>query len=683
MAQQTATDFEKDRQTGEITANAEPGKIDENAIEGLGFRLWSKFTLNQALRWWKEQEWLKCLRQFKGVYDPEIESKLHKKRSKVYPKLTRSKCISVRSRLHEIAFPDIGKSWSVSPSPEPEVGPEVIQKITEFLTAQAQAIYQEQVRQAEQNKQRPPQGPQPITEELMDRAIERYAKEACAKMENEIADQLLDTGYEAKTKLALRSGLIFGTGIIKGPMVETTSKVEWKVDPITKQFAPSRVEVHKPYLEYVRVWDWYPDMTATEHGDSDGDFERHIMTKHDVRRLANRKGFDKEKIYEYLTTNPTGDATFRDWEIQLQTLSTDEGELKKGRRYEVLEFWGHVDARDLAEAGVNIPEERQDIEFYANVWLLGKNVIYADLNPMPADDNPYHLFYFEKDESSIFGQGLPWIMRDSQLTVCAAARMMLDNAAITAGPQIEWNTTIGDPTQDIDDIFPFKVWTREGQNQEANYPALRIYNITSYTAEYATIIKQFIDFSDLETAFPTYMLIEPEKVGNETAQGASLRHGTVNITVKDIARQIDILQAGIIEGMYNWNMDFNPKEEIKGDYKVQAKGLSSLVAKEVRAQQMQGVNTSLTDQQRTWVKEDEFMKEYWKTVDLPHEILRSEAEHQQYIQDTTDPRVIELQVQKLAAEVAKLQAGSLNMTAMAKEKNIRAGKEAAKVNLEE
>ena len=38
--------------------------------------------------------------------------------------------------------------------------------------------------------------------------------------------------------------------------------------------------------------------------------------------------------------------------------------------------------------------------------------------------------------SLYFGQGLPYVVRDSQLSICAATRMTLDNASITCGPNM-------------------------------------------------------------------------------------------------------------------------------------------------------------------------------------------------------------------------------------------------------
>jgi len=72
---------------------------------------------------------------------------------------------------------------------------------------------------------------------------------------------------------------------------------------------------------------------------------------------------------------------------------------------------------------------------FANVWLLPDGeVIRAVLQPIEGQTWPYQLYYLDKDETSIFGEGLASIMRDDQEMINAAIRMLLDNAAKTPAP---------------------------------------------------------------------------------------------------------------------------------------------------------------------------------------------------------------------------------------------------------
>jgi hypothetical protein len=651
--------------------------LTEAQLTSLGFKLRDKFKVNETLRESKELEWLEDLRMFNGVYDPEVLTKIGAIRSKAYPKVARSKTISVEARLHEITDPDIGKPWAISPSPESTISEEAMQAVIDGLVmeqATKAKLQNDEALQAGQPLPYPnfPKDLPKLDDEMVQEAFNQYAKNACKKMEIEIDDQLVDTKYTEKKKKALRSGLHLGTGIIKGPLAIYKEVKKWKPESGTYVLETKRVP--RPHLEFVRVWDFYPDMTVSEIDQCEGFFERHCMTKHEVRNLAKRGDFRAEVINKYLIANPDGDCVFKSWEQELQNISSDKGEQKKGRKYEVLEYWGYADARDLQECGVVVSEDLLNEELQVNVWLLGGEVIKAVLNPTPKQEQPYHVFYFEKDDSSIFGKGLPRVMRDSQINVCAGTRMMLDNSALCAGPQVELNVDLLDPNQDLENIHQFKLWLREGRNNEATAQAVRFSNVESHIDEYLKIIKQFLDFADLETAFPTYMLIEPAKSGNETAQGASIRSGTVNITVKDVAKNFDDFNSGILEGMYAWNMDFNEDESIKGDYKVVAKGLSSLVAKEVRAMALQN-SEPLIDKYKAWIPEEEFIQELCKAMDLPIK-LRTKEQHDQWVKENSNPEMMQKQLDMLQAQIDEIRSKALKNTAMAKNQNVKAIKEA-------
>lgn len=53
-------------------------------------------------------------------------------------------------------------------------------------------------------------------------------------------------------------------------------------------------------------------------------------------------------------------------------------------------------------------------------------------------------------------------MRDDQKMLNASIRMLLDNGAVTAGPQFEVFVPAFPPTADLTSIYPLKVWPRTG-----------------------------------------------------------------------------------------------------------------------------------------------------------------------------------------------------------------------------
>jgi hypothetical protein len=633
----------------------------ESVLDQIGLHLRGLFDSYEKMRKTKEEDWLQSLRQYKGIYDPEVYALMDGKQSKVYPKITRARCVTVLSRLHDMLFPFEDKNWGIKPTPRSTIPEAGMRLVMQTLNEQRQMAMQ----QAAQNKQDPNSIPE-ISQGQVEEAIRQYAKMACEAMELEMDDQLVECQYERLIKLALESGVKYGTGLIKGPLVEKESYQEWTMTDTGWVLVPK--EALNPYIEWIPVWDFYPDPSRIDFKEGLGCFQRHIMSRHDLRVLAKRDDFLSDTIVEYIKSNPDGNCTHKSWEQQLRLLQETSDYYKKNR-YEVLEWWGQIEGQDLEKIGLNIPNVDAEMEIQA--WVLGDKPIKIALNTMPEAIRPYYLFYFEKDETSIWGEGLPKVMRDSQIAISASARMCLDNAASVSGPQVEVNERLMSPDMQVDDFYPRKVWRREGQGMEAQYPAIRAIEFNSHIDEYIQIIKQFMDFGDLETALPIYMLIDPG-ANRETARGASYRHGTINIMVKDILRNFDDFNADIIKALYKWNMDFSKKEELKGDYKIIAKGSTSLLQKEVLTEALNMYSQSMRAEEVPYLKMDVYSREKAKALNLPMDMIRTEAEAQEYMQSMNDPRVVELQIQTMEANIKKLRASALGQLAAAKKKSVEA-----------
>ena len=85
-----------------------------------------------------ELKWLRNLRQYLGIYDPEIEKEMSVNRSKAYPRITRVKCISVLSRIMNLMFPGNERNWQLQASPSPDMSPDDVMQAIEDLMRKAQ-----------------------------------------------------------------------------------------------------------------------------------------------------------------------------------------------------------------------------------------------------------------------------------------------------------------------------------------------------------------------------------------------------------------------------------------------------------------------------------------------------------------------------------------------------------------
>lgn len=121
----------------------------------------------------------------------------------------------------------------------------------------------------------------------------------------------------------------------------------------------------------------------------------------------------------------------------------------------------------------------------------------------------------------------------------------------------------------------------------------------------------------------------PGGAGNQTATGMSMLIGASNITLKD---QVQYFDDGVtrpfIKSMYFWNMEFNAKENIKGDFNITARGSKSLIAKEVKMEQInQFLALTNNENDMQYIKRDVLLRELAEIFDLDRlGFIRSEAE---------------------------------------------------------
>src|SRR5205814_573649 len=146
----------------------------------------------------------------------------------------------------------------------------------------------------------------------------QVARESAKAMSKVIEDQLVETRWKDVSIKAQHSAHLYGTGIVKGPLVERkirTRFVKTKGKWITKS-----EEYLAPFVDYVPIWRFYPDMNATELSQCQFVYERHQMTKAAVLELAKRKSFKKQVIVDYVKARPEGEVVVRYYDNELSSL---------------------------------------------------------------------------------------------------------------------------------------------------------------------------------------------------------------------------------------------------------------------------------------------------------------------------------------------------------------------------
>lgn len=664
-AQREAEQREYEQASAEALMSEEPGAPAFKTLASLGSVWLAEFSQAEQDRRTTEQRWLQDLRQYRGKYDPDIESNMDVNRSKAFVRKTRVKVKTVDSRVFDLLFPaNADRNWSIEPTPVPTVAPE-----------QEQAIKSE-LEQALQRK--------PLADEV-NQAIKQMVDTAATAMSKTIDDQLTESRYKKAARAVIHSGHLYGTGILKAPLIERKVRTRFvhrdgKWQSITESYVV-------PFVDYVPLWRFFPDMSATELENCRYVYERHVLSKAATLALAERKSFDSAKIREYVLSNPDGSQQRKSFEDELRDVGERSITHLTDGQYEILERWGWVDAVQLAHCGVTVPEDRMHETFFANVWLLPNGeVVRAALQPINGVTWPYHLYYFDKDETSIFGEGLATIMRDDQTMINAGVRMILDNAALTAGPQLEVNMDLMAPSERADRMHPFKIWARNGK--EPNAQAIRVLNIPGKLEELYPIVEMFESNADEVTAVPRYMGGDnPTQGAAGTASGLSMLMGNTSVVMKDLITGYDEgITTPFISALYYWNMQFNQDNAIKGDYNIKARGSASLVAKEIRAQQLDAFSAQTANpMDAPFIKREKLLRQRAEAHDLV-DVVKTEEEvaaeqnndqAKQQMQLAQQQQELAMKIQmatldKLTAEVTKVLAEARLKSAEAVAKNVGA-----------
>jgi hypothetical protein len=592
-------------------------------MSDLGINIRAAFTKAAGDRSAHEQVWLKDIRQYKGIYDPEILAKFDAKRSKSFIRETRTKIRTIDARIMDLLFPANGeKNWAIVSTPIPKVPQEIENKIIEQITLVLKDAGEDRA---------------PTNEELK-LGIKAYADETCLKMSTEIHDQLSEIKYRSIIRDVMHSGHLYGTGWLKGPLVDQVLEQHWELTTVAGSMKWVLVEkkINRPYAEFKPIWNIYPDMSVTELDQCRFVCERHIMPRHQLLKLAARDDFDEVVIKEHIEANPTGKIEYKSFENDLYNMQDNNtaprSQVKGG--YELIEYWGYVSGSELAEFDTEKFAEFgiEDDDYPVNVWVIDDKVVKVAIQPVSGLVIPFYVYYFDKDETSIYGEGISAIMRDPQRLVNASIRAMIDNAAHCAGPQYEVNVDLLAEGEDPTDIGAFKVWMRTGKDADiAGKEVVRVKTIASYTPEFMNMYGLFSRLGDEVTVIPRYMQGDSRVSGaGRTASGLSMLMGQANVGMSDLVKLFDEgITKPFITGMYNWNMQFNDKQEIKGDMQVSATGSTALMAKEIRANQIQTfLQMTLNPMDSSWVKRGNLLRRWAEATDIGgNEAVYTDEEH--------------------------------------------------------
>jgi hypothetical protein len=547
-----------------------------------------------------EQRWLEDLRQYHGEYSADEASRLARaKGSEVYVNITRNKTNAAEARLQDMLFPTDDRNFAIQPTPVPE------------LDAMAE---------------RSPQSPDDPA--IYAREQVALAKKSAEMMQEEIDDQLVESRYQIKARDIIHDACQLGTSVIKGPIIIGRTKKRWDVMPDGMSVLQV-VEALEPTVERIDPWDFFPDMSARTIEEAEFVFERRRMSKKQLREMAKLPGVLVSQVRELVKESAKSTHIARDFIDDIRNI-TGINTVGEGNKYEIWEYHGPISKSELIDAlymqdgGLDETDvDELDDEVDAVVFFSGEKVIKVAVNPMETNDRPFAVFNWEKDESSIFGFGVPYLMRNPQRVINASWRMMMDNAGLAVADQLVVNKELLSPADGSWEMTPKKVWYLRDKTRSVG-EAFASFSTPSHQVDLANIFSMARQLADEETNLPLIAQGEMAPHVTKTSSGMAMLMNSSNIVLrKAVKNWDDDVTRPLITRFYDWNMQFSENPAVKGDFSIEARGSSALLVREKQQENLM-IYANISAQnpelfkRRDWAGLDQ---EIAKSLEVPYELI--------------------------------------------------------------
>jgi hypothetical protein len=573
---------------------------------------------------------------------PREERQASATRSTVFLKITRPYVDAAAARMSDMLLPTDDRNFALRPTPMPE--------LTAMLEEQAKAVAAQPPAPA---VPQPPQGlralpgkiagmfgmgqgaapvAQPATPLDEANAVIAKAKQAAERAQQEIDDWLTEARYHAEVRQVIEGSAKVGTGILKGPVPSLTRKRAAKQTP--QGWTVEMVERLKPQSRFISHWNFYPDPNCgTNVQKGSYTFECDDITGRGLRDLKKDPSYLSEMIDQVLEEGPCSavDGTKK----RRNGDSPSDKEL-----FQIWYFHGQVTKAEMEAAGC-VCEGK---ELYpAMVTMVNDRVIKVTLSALDSGEFPYDVMVWQARTDHWAGVGVGRQMRECQKGANAAVRNLMDNAGLSAGPQIVIDRNKLVPANGRWEVSPRKLWFTKGDSEmDDARKAFLIVSIETRQAELMNILQFWLREAEEVTGLP--MLLQGQMgVASQTDKVgiANIMNNNGSTVLRRIARNFDDrITEPHIGRYYEFLLIYGPNDA-KGDFMIDARGSSALVERDLQAQQLvQIVGLSLNPAFN--LDPEQVMREFLKSLRFDPKALELTEERKQELasrQPPEDPRV--------------------------------------------
>lgn len=597
---------------------AEELRKKDEMMENLGNAIMSKFQMRATRRASKEGQWLRAAALYYGKLsignwymkgETPWEMPLYRERPDV--NIVRSKCSIAIAQTVSMQFGTSNKNWDLYPS-------------------------------------------------KIDLSAENI--EACSAMSDEIETQLDECKYGMNCREAMKDRIILGSAVLKGPASVGKLARSYRQLEGTATWVPDVTVDYAPTIVRVNPWFFYPDDTI--NGDSaeiPDSIETHPMSALELKKFLKHEGFYADKIAAVLEQKPE-EYISDNWAEFAKLMESNPNLFKN--KYLVLEYHGPITRTQLNQLDIECTYDSINDEYYGEVWVCQGKVIRVELENIEASYCiPYYVSVWEKDPSSVFGFGVPLMMEDAQRVVNESWHMILDNTSISSGPQVAMQKSLIEPANGKWELTPQQIWYLTDMQATVDQ-AIQFFNVPNVTQNIVPIMQMAQQFAEEESGIPLISAGLNSPQVQDTATGSAMvAHASTTLLDFTSEEWDDKMTNPIINGMYAWNMQYNPKTNIKGAFSVDVRTSTEYKNKQLHIRDLEklSVECAQNPEMAKWIDQGELQRMRLEMMNLPSKLVikskeQVEAEEAERAANAgPDPAIMELQLKARELDLKEAQ----------------------------
>lgn len=525
------------------------------------------------------QRLLRSQRMFEGKYDPEKLSQIQSfGGSEVYSRTTAGKCRGTTSLLRNVYLgPE--RPWTIDSQPDPPIPPEVQANILQLISTEVQTL---------QMSGQPAQEDQVHMRYVSllhsaQQAARRNADTQAEAAANKIDDILVEGKFYNALGEFLLDLPLFPFAVLKGPVVRMVPKLKWV------QGRPSLQNTPIMFWERVNPFDiyWSPGASSITNADI---IERKRYTRADLNDLIGLPGYNEAAVRAVLEDYRGGLREWLDAPDPEQAINEgrEDPNLNRSQYIEGIEYHGNMQGRLLLDQGID-PKLIADLDrdYMVQSWVVGRHTLKTQINPSPRKRHPFYLTSFEKIPGTVAGHALPDILEDIQEVTNATFRALVNNLSISSGPQVVINDEMVSPTEQGDELYPWKRWHVQGDPLGNQREPISFFQPQSNAGELLQVLNAMDVRADEASAIPRYMTGESLSGGaGRTASGLSMLMNNAQQVLQTVAANVDddVLEP-LLSELYDMIMLTSESGSIlTGEEQIRIKGSEASIQRETERQ---------------------------------------------------------------------------------------------------